>query len=105
MCDVTTIILSFCALVFAGLYPFTKRFIQSPQLVLGVAFAWAIPMGFAAELYEVPGHAWLFFLVTVLWIVSYDTYYALADRDDDQALSIGSTALLLRGLRKWSALH
>lgn len=80
--------------IFACLYPFTKRWIASPQLVLGIAFAWAIPMGFAATQGTVPIIAWVYFALSVLWIIAYDTYYAMADRLDDQYLDIGSTALL-----------
>lgn len=89
-----TILMSFGGVILAGLYPFTKRWIASPQLVLGVAFAWAIPMGFAATLETVPAQGWYYFLVTLFWIFGYDTYYAMADREDDRFLNIGSTALL-----------
>lgn len=89
-----TIKLSFFALIFAGVYPFAKRWIVSPQLVLGGAFAWAIPMGFAAELNHVPAVAWGYWLITIIWVFAYDTYYAMADQADDKHLNIGSTALL-----------
>jgi len=89
-----TVYLSFFAVIFAGVYPFTKRWISSPQAVLGLAFAWAIPMGFTAESEQLPLIAWGFLLSAIIWIISYDTYYALADREDDQHLGIGSTALL-----------
>lgn len=89
-----TVFMSFAGLGFAGLYPFTKRWIASPQLVLGLAFAWAIPMGFAATLKYVPLEAWYYFAATLFWIVGYDTYYAMADREEDRFLNIGSTALL-----------
>lgn len=93
--NLLTIGMSFGALILASLYPFTKRWISSPQLILGAAFAWAIPMGFAAVLNKVPTEAGLLFVATLFWIVGYDTYYAMADREDDRQLNIGSMALLL----------
>jgi len=85
------------ALVGAALtivYPFTKRFLAAPQLILGMAFGWGAPMAFAAETGEVPRLAWLIFLTAVIWGVIYDTMYAMADRDDDRRIGIKSTALL-----------
>ena len=75
-------------------YPFMKRFISVPQLVLGVAFAWAIPMAFAAETNRIPEIAWLVFGITVVWAVIYDTMYAMCDREDDLVAGIRSTAIL-----------
>ncbi len=85
------------AVVGAGLtvlYPFTKRFIAAPQLILGAAFGWSVPMAFAAETGEIPRLAWLIFLTTVIWVVIYDTMYAMADRDDDLKIGVKSTAIL-----------
>lgn len=92
--DRFTIALSFVALFLAVIYPFTKRVIDTPQLVLGIAFAWAIPMAFAAVRGVIPIEAWLLFLATVLWAVAYDTFYAMVDRDDDRRIGVRSTALL-----------
>ncbi len=75
-------------------YPLCKRFFAAPQLVLGVAFAWAIPMAFAAHTGEVPRLAWLLGLAVVVWAVAYDTMYAMADRADDLKAGIRSTAIL-----------
>ncbi len=75
-------------------YPFMKRYIHAPQLVLGVAFAWCVPMAFAAQTGGVPAIAWLLFLVTALWILCYDTLYALTDMPDDIRIGIRSTAIL-----------
>jgi len=75
-------------------YPFAKRLIATPQFVLGVAFSWGVPMAFAAELGEVPRIGWLLFLVTMVWVVIYDTEYAMTDRDDDIKLGVRSTAIL-----------
>ena len=76
------------------LYPFTKRFLSAPQFVLGIAFAWGVPMAFAAELGEVPRVGWLLFLAAIVWGIVYDTEYAMADRDDDLRIGVRSTAIL-----------
>ena len=89
-----TISLSFVALLLAGIYPFAKRFTHLPQVVLGAAFSWSIPMAFAAETGEISQHAWLLFCANLLWIVAYDTQYAMVDRDDDLKIGIKSTAIL-----------
>lgn len=75
-------------------YPFCKRFFHAPQVVLGAAFAWSIPMAWAATTGTVPRVAWLWWLVVVVWAVVYDTMYAMADRDDDLAIGVKSTAIL-----------
>jgi 4-hydroxybenzoate polyprenyltransferase len=76
-------------------YPFMKRLIAAPQLVLGVAFAWGVPMAFAAVTGEYPpSTGWLLFLCTLIWVVIYDTEYAMSDRDDDLKVGIQSTAIL-----------
>lgn len=89
-----TILLSFGGLFLATLYPFTKRFTFLPQLFLGAAFAWAIPMAFAAETGSVPAVAWLLYTIKVLWTVAYDTQYAMCDREDDLKIGVKSTAIL-----------
>ena len=89
-----TIKLSFVALFLAVLYPYTKRFTHWPQLFLGLAFAWAVPMAFAAQSDMVPGTAWIVFLSAVIWAMAYDTLYAMVDRDDDIQAGIKSTAIL-----------
>jgi len=76
------------------IYPFTKRYFAAPQLALGVAFAWGVPMAFAAELGEVPRLGWLLFLTAVIWGIVYDTEYAMADREDDLKIGVRSTAIL-----------
>jgi 4-hydroxybenzoate polyprenyltransferase len=75
-------------------YPFAKRFISAPQLVLGAAFGWSIPMVFAAQNEEIPRLAWLMWLTVVVWAVIYDTMYAMADRDEDLRIGVKSTAIL-----------
>jgi len=89
-----TIQLAFVALVLAVIYPFMKRFTHLPQVFLGAAFAWSIPMAFAAVGETVPATAWLLFAATVMWVVAYDTMYAMVDRDDDLKLGVKSTAIL-----------
>jgi 4-hydroxybenzoate polyprenyltransferase len=75
-------------------YPFMKRFFPLPQLYLGAAFGWAIPMAFVATTGGVPPIGWLLFSVAVLWAGVYDTVYAMVDRDDDLKLDVHSTAIL-----------
>jgi 4-hydroxybenzoate polyprenyltransferase len=89
-----TIYLSFAGAALAALYPFTKRYTQLPQVVLGAAFGWGIPMAFAAVTGGVPPVAWLLFLGNILFSVVYDTEYAMVDRDDDLRAGAKSTAIL-----------
>jgi 4-hydroxybenzoate polyprenyltransferase len=96
-----TIALSLGAVVFAVTYPFTKRYTQLPQVVLGAAFGWAVPMAFAAQTGSVPQIAWLLFTVTVLWATAYDTMYAMVDREDDLKIGIKSTAILFGEAERW----
>lgn len=79
------------------IYPFSKRFVSAPQLLLGAAFGWGIPMAFAAETEAVPRVAWLFWLTVVVWAVVYDTMYAMVDREDDLRIGVKSTAILFGG--------
>lgn len=89
-----TFYLAFGGAGLAILYPFMKRFTFLPQLFLGAAFAWAIPMAFAAEAGNLPPAAWLIFTAKVVWTVAYDTQYAICDREDDLKVGIKSTAIL-----------
>lgn len=82
------------AVFLATLYPFTKRWVYYPQLFLGLAFAWAIPMGFVAVSGAMPAGGWWLFAMTVVWALIYDTWYALVDREDDINVGIKSTAIL-----------
>jgi 4-hydroxybenzoate polyprenyltransferase len=90
----TTVLMSFGALFLAALYPFMKRHTHLPQVVLGAAFGWAIPMAFTAVNETLPLTAWLIFLAKILWTVAYDTQYAMVDRDDDLKIGVKSTAIL-----------
>ncbi|WP_067704525.1 4-hydroxybenzoate octaprenyltransferase [Erwinia sp. ErVv1] len=89
-----TIWLSLGGLALAWVYPFMKRYTHLPQVVLGAAFGWAIPMGWAAVSETVPPACWLVFLANVCWTVAYDTQYAMVDRDDDLKIGVKSTAIL-----------
>ena len=89
-----TIKLSFVGIVLAAVYPFMKRFTHLPQLVLGLAFSWAIPMAWAAQANQLPAQTWLLFVINSLWTIAYDTQYAMVDRDDDLKIGIKSTAIL-----------
>lgn len=89
-----TILLSFGGLILAALYPFMKRHTYLPQVVLGMAFGWAVPMAYAAQTDTVPPLAWLLFIATVLWATAYDTMYAMVDRPDDLRIGVKSTAIL-----------
>ncbi|PNS12456.1 4-hydroxybenzoate octaprenyltransferase [Mixta theicola] len=89
-----TIWLSFAGLALAWVYPFMKRYTHLPQVVLGAAFGWAIPMGWAAVSGNVPLNGWLLFFANICWTVAYDTQYAMVDRDDDVKIGVKSTAIL-----------
>ena len=89
-----TIKISFIAIALAVLYPFTKRWTNLPQLILGLAFAMSVPMAFSAQTGTVPASAGWIFLATVLWTLIYDTLYAMADRDEDIKIGVKSTAIL-----------
>jgi 4-hydroxybenzoate polyprenyltransferase len=89
-----TILLALPGAVLAATYPYAKRVSYLPQLHLGITFAWAIPMVYAAHLSTVNNTAWLIFLTTIVWAIIYDTQYAVVDRDDDIKVGIKSTALL-----------
>lgn len=89
-----TILLSFVAVALAASYPFMKRFHHLPQVHLGAAFGWSIPMAFAALTNAVPLVAWMLFLANVTWSVVYDTMYAMVDREDDVTVGVKSSAIL-----------
>lgn len=89
-----TIALSLIAVALAAIYPFMKRFTYLPQLVLGMAFGWAIPMAFAAQTNTLPAIVWWLFVANIVWTTLYDTFYAMADREDDLQAGVKSTAIL-----------
>lgn len=92
--DTKTVLLSLVAGGLLGTYPLFKRFFPAPQLYLGIAFGWAVPMAFMATQGKIPLAGWLIFVATVIWACIYDTFYAMVDRDDDRRIGIRSTALL-----------
>ena len=80
--------------VIAVIYPFLKRFFPMPQAWLGIAFAWSVPMAYAAQTGAVPRIAWILFAAAICWIVAYDTIYAMVDREDDLRIGVRSSAIL-----------
>ena len=92
--NAATVWLSVGGLVLAASYPFMKRYTYYPQVVLGAAFSWGMPMAFTAETGHVPAAAWGLYLANLLWTVAYDTYYAMTDREDDLRIGVKSTAIL-----------
>ena len=89
-----TIKLSFAGAGLAMIYPLMKRITHLPQIVLGIAFSWSIPMAFAASINALPSALWWLFTANLLWTVVYDTQYAMVDREDDLSVGIKSTAIL-----------
>jgi 4-hydroxybenzoate polyprenyltransferase len=89
-----TVWLSIVGVVLAMTYPYLKRYTYLPQVYLGMAFGWGIPMAFAAIRGEVPALAWLLYAANILWATAYDTWYAMVDRDDDIRMGAKSTAIL-----------
>jgi 4-hydroxybenzoate polyprenyltransferase len=89
-----TIQLSFAGALLAAIYPFMKRYTHLPQIFLGAAFSWAIPMAFAAQADALPKYVWLIYMANLSWTVAYDTMYAMVDRDDDIKIGVKSTAIL-----------
>jgi 4-hydroxybenzoate polyprenyltransferase len=89
-----TIWMSLGGVILAASYPFMKRYHYLPQVHLGAAFGWAVPMAYTAQANEVTAITWLIFLATVLWATAYDTMYAMVDYDDDIKIGVKSTAIL-----------
>jgi len=89
-----TIYLSLIGIALAASYPFMKRYHYMPQVHLGAAFGWAVPMAFTAQANEITSVTWLLFMATVLWATAYDTMYAMADIQDDLKIGVKSTAIL-----------
>ena len=87
-------VLAVIAAALTVVYPFIKRFVSIPQFVLGMAFGWAVPMAFAAQTGQTQQLAWLVFGTALVWAVIYDTFYAMADREDDLKIGVKSTAIL-----------
>ncbi|MEQ8954167.1 MAG: 4-hydroxybenzoate octaprenyltransferase [Gammaproteobacteria bacterium] len=99
--NLATVYLSIAGVALAALYPFMKRFTNLPQVVLGVAFSWGILMAFTAVDETVPQPAYLLFIANLIWIVAYDTEYAMVDREFDKEIGIKSTAILFGDADKY----
>ena len=84
-------LISFCLLI---IYPISKRLIKIPQLILGIAFGSSIPMVYIVQVGEVNASCILLYLATISWAISYDTYYAIADKLDDLKIGNKSSAIL-----------
>jgi len=89
-----TIWLSFGGIALAASYPFMKRYHYLPQVHMGAAFGWSVPMAYAAQTDSLPKMAWLLYVATLVWAVAYDTIYSMVDRDDDLRIGVKSTAIL-----------
>ncbi|MCP4288183.1 MAG: 4-hydroxybenzoate octaprenyltransferase [Gammaproteobacteria bacterium] len=92
--DWKTTAMSLVAVILAALYPFMKRYTHLPQLVLGMAFGWAVPMAFVALTNGVSDAGWLLYIAAIVWALIYDTEYAMVDREDDIKIGVKSTAIL-----------
>ena len=92
--NLKAILLSLIGAVLAASYPFMKRITNLPQVFLGVAFAWGIPMAFAAQTNSLPSICWWLMLANIFWVIAYDTMYAMADKQDDLKIGVKSTAIL-----------
>ncbi len=88
-----TIWLSTGALSLATTYPFMKRYTHFPQVVLGAAYGFAIPMAYSACKQPLSMDCWLLYSATLLWAIAYDTLYAMVDKDDDLKIGVKSTAI------------
>lgn len=97
-----TVLLSPIAVVLAAVYPFSKRIIQLPQAILGMAFGWGAIMAWAAVQSELAAPVWLLYAATICWAMAYDSIYALQDREDDMRIGVKSSAILF-GPLTWLA--
>lgn len=89
-----TVWMSLVGVLLAASYPYLKRYTYLPQVYLGLAFGWGIPMAFAAVQGAVPAIAWVLYVANIFWATAYDTWYAMVDRDDDIRMGAKSTAIL-----------
>ena len=89
-----TILMSVVGVLLAASYPYLKRYTYLPQVYLGIAFGWGIPMAFAAIQGEIPAVAWVLYVANIFWATAYDTWYAMVDREDDIRMGAKSTAIL-----------
>lgn len=99
--NIITIFLAFVALLLSGLYPYLKRYIYYPQIILGILFSWPILMVCTATNYTIDSTIWLLFIINVIWVVVYDTQYAMIDREDDKHIGVKSFAILFGNMDKF----
>ncbi|VVC76664.1 4-hydroxybenzoate octaprenyltransferase [Aquicella siphonis] len=97
-CNLLTIVLAFVGAGWMLIYPYLKRVTHLPQLGLGIAFSWGVPMAFAAETGMVDISAWILFIISAIWPVIYDTMYAMIDREDDLNIGVKSSAILFSAM-------
>jgi 4-hydroxybenzoate polyprenyltransferase len=98
-------VVALASLPFVALYPFMKRITWWPQAWLGIVFAWGALVGGAAVSIDgaLPLEAVALYAGCVLWVIGYDTIYALQDREDDALVGVRSTARLFGALwRLWT---
>lgn len=98
--NLLTIAMAAVAAALASLYPFAKRHTHLAQIVLGAAYSWSIPMAFSAETNSLPPNLWLIYITNLMWVVVYDTFYAMVDREDDLKIGVKSTAVLFGEMDK-----
>lgn len=89
-----TVLMSVGGLVLATIYPFMKRYTHLPQVVLGAAFGWSIPMAFVATGQSLTWVVWVLYFANLAWTVAFDTQYAMVDKNDDIKIGVKSTAIL-----------
>jgi 4-hydroxybenzoate polyprenyltransferase len=92
--NLSTALLAVGAVLLASVYPFMKRHTHLPQVVLGAAFSWGMPMAYMASQGQLPLEVWVLYAANLLWTVAYDTYYAMVDEADDRKIGVRSTAIL-----------
>jgi len=97
-CNPLTVMLSFVGAALGFIYPFLKRMTNLPQVGLGLAFSWGVPMAFAAQTAHVDRAAWFLFITAVIWPLIYDTMYAMVDREDDMRIGVKSSAVMLNAM-------
>jgi 4-hydroxybenzoate polyprenyltransferase len=89
-----TVLMSVGGLILATIYPFMKRYTHLPQVILGAAFSWSIPMAFVATGQPLDWLVWALYFANLAWTVAYDTEYAMVDKNDDIKVGVKSTAIL-----------
>lgn len=99
-CNILTVKLAFIGAGLTLIYPFMKRVTHLPQIGLGIAFTWGVPMAFAAQRGSIGTSGWFLFFTGIIWPVIYDTMYAMVDREDDQKIGVKSTAILFDAMDK-----